>query len=202
MARKKRIANRKIKLIGKSEKKMELLTSDANNLKQLDEEKQNLIKLLEQKDTELKEQRDSFMRKLAESENAKRLQKKETEHMIENSTFKLFKEILAVVDNFDRAIEHAVKTDDKEKIIDGIRMIDKQFHQVFEKLGVTQFESRGQKFDPSKHEAISVVSNTSLSDGEVVEEHQRGYMYGDKILRAAKVVVNKIDSEIKEEIND
>lgn len=202
MAKKRRITGRGIKLLGKQEKKIELLTSETASLKQLDEETQRLKKLLEEKETELKEQRESFLRKLAEGENAKRIQKKETERILENSAVRIFKEILSVVDNFDRALEHAVKTEDKNKIIEGIKLIDRQFHQAFDKLGVTQFESKGEKFDPSKHEAISVVSDSASNDGDVIEEQQKGYMYLGKVLRPAKVVVNKIENEGKEEIND
>ena len=202
MAKKRRITGRGIKLLGKQEKKIELLTSETASLKQLDEETQRLKKLLEEKETELKEQRESFLRKLAEGENAKRIQKKETERILENSAVRIFKEILSVVDNFDRALEHAVKTEDKNKIIEGIKLIDRQFHQAFDKLGVTQFESKGEKFDPSKHEAISVVSDSASNDGDVIEEQQKGYMYLGKVLRPAKVVVNKIENDNKEEIND
>lgn len=204
MSKKRRIANREVKLIGREKGKEEipLLTSESGTLKQLEDENRTLKGLIEQKETEMREQKDSFLRKLAESENSKRLMKKETESTVENNSARLFREILLVVDNFDRAIESASKTNDRERIVEGIKMIDKQFHHTFEKLGVTKFSSKGEKFDPSRHEAISVVYNPALKDGEVVEEHQRGYMFNGKVLRPAKVIVNKAENESKEETND
>ena len=200
MSKKRRITNKEIKLLDKEKKKVELLSSEP--MKLLTDDTQAVKKAVEQKELELKEQKEMFLRKLAESENSKRIMRKETDMLIENANIKFLKEVLGVVDNFDRAVESAHLTDDKERIIEGIKLIDRQFHQVFEKMGVKAYESKGERFDPSKHEAISVQTNTKYQDGIVIEEHQKGYTFSGRVLRPAKVIVNKIDSENKEEIND
>ncbi|HAV92289.1 TPA: nucleotide exchange factor GrpE [candidate division WOR-3 bacterium] len=202
MSKKRRIANKEIKLLDRDKKQTSLIASESFNLKQIEEQCQSVKMALEEKQRELKEQKEMFLRKLAECENSKKILKKETDLLLENANTRVLKEVLLVVDNFDRAIDAASLTEEKDKIIEGIRMIDKQFHQAFEKLGVKVYESKGERFDPSKHEAISVKTDAKMGDGVVLEEHQRGYMYQGKILRPAKVIVNKIDSENKEEIND
>ncbi len=188
MAKKRRIVNKEIKLLNKS-KKTDLI-----------EDKGEKVKLLEDDNQKLKELNDKYLRKIAEYENQKKLLKKEFENISEEKIVKMLKEILNVVDNFDRAIDAFNKTDDKKSIIDGLKMIDNQFHQVLEKVGVSKLECKGESFDPSKHEALSVICKNELPDGVVVEECQRGYCYNSKVIRPAKVIVNKKDED--NEINN
>ena len=202
MTKKRKKVHKDIKLLCKEKKTMNLISPENESIKLLEDEKERSRKAIELKDQELKEQKDILLRKIAESENSKRILKKETDMLIENANVKFLKEILPVVDNFDRAIASMLINDNKEQIVQGIKLVDKQFHQVLEKMGITTYKSEGEKFDPSKHEAISVIAKQGTQDGVVLEEHQKGYMFSGKVLRPAKVIVNKIDSENKEEIND
>uniref|UniRef100_A0A7C3N8T3 Protein GrpE n=1 Tax=candidate division WOR-3 bacterium TaxID=2052148 RepID=A0A7C3N8T3_UNCW3 len=199
MAKKRRIVNKEIKLLNKS-KKTDLIEDKGEKVKLLEDDNQKLKEEIDTLKTQIKELNDKYLRKIAEYENQKKLLKKEFENISEEKIVKMLKEILNVVDNFDRAIDAFNKTDDKKSIIDGLKMIDNQFHQVLEKVGVSKLECKGESFDPSKHEALSVICKNELPDGVVVEECQRGYCYNSKVIRPAKVIVNKKDED--NEINN
>ncbi|MDI6700512.1 MAG: nucleotide exchange factor GrpE [bacterium] len=190
MAKKRRIVNKEIKLLNKS-KKSDLIEDKGEKVKLLEDENQKMKDEIEALKTQIKELNDKYLRKMADYENQKKILKKEFENLAEEKIVKILKEILNVVDNFDRAIDAFNKTDDKKSIIDGLKMIDNQFHQVLEKVGVSKLECIGESFDPSKHEALSVVCKDEIEDGIVVEECQRGYCYNSKVIRPSKVVVNK-----------
>jgi len=78
-------------------------------------------------------------------------------------------------------------------------MIDKQFHQFFEKFNVISYSAEGAQFDPQVHEAISAMNDRSKKDGVVINEFAKGYKMNERVIRPAKVIVNKIDIN---ELND
>ncbi|MEO0234198.1 MAG: nucleotide exchange factor GrpE [candidate division WOR-3 bacterium] len=198
MSKKRRIVNKEIKLLNKG-KKTDLIEDKGEKVQLLEDENQKLKEEINSLKTQIKELNDKYLRKIADYENQKKLLKKEFENLSEEKIIKILKEILNVVDNFDRAIDAAQKSDDKQGIIDGLKMIDNQFHQVLEKVGVSKLDCKGENFDPSRHEALSVVCKSELPDGVVVDECQRGYCYNNRVIRPSKVIVNKKDEN---EINN
>jgi molecular chaperone GrpE len=106
---------------------------------------------------------------------------------------RVLKEMLPVVDNLERAVQHVEQTvgDDKEAagILDGVRLVLRQFAQAFERCDVKLIEAEGAAFDPNLHEAISQVSTGEVPPGTVVSVLQRGYLIGNRLLRPALVVV-------------
>jgi molecular chaperone GrpE len=98
--------------------------------------------------------------------------------------------MLPVVDNLERAIEHAASLGDKNPIVEGVQLVLRQFTTAFERLEVTQVEAMGKPFDPNMHEAISQAESDE-PPGTVVQVLQRGYKSGDRLLRPALVVVAK-----------
>jgi len=102
--------------------------------------------------------------------------------------------MLPVVDNLERAIEHAVQSsEEKNPIVEGVQLVLRQFTTAFERLEVTAVEAMGQPFDPNLHEAIS-QQESDAAPGTVVQVLQRGYKVGDRLLRPALVVVAKAKS--------
>ena len=194
MAQKKKLLNKTITIKKKKKNKkknVKLLQSSVEKFKLIENDNvklQNNIKEMESKIKELEEQ---LLRNAANFENSKKILYKENEKKIEQDRVRIFTDLIDIVDNFDRAIEHFDAIDDKSKIIDGIKMIDKQFHDYFEKFKIKKFSSKGEKFDPSIHEAISVQSNPDFNDGEIIEEIAKGYKMNDRIIRHAKVIVNQ-----------
>jgi molecular chaperone GrpE len=91
------------------------------------------------------------------------------------------------MDNFDRAFEHA--GDAPRTLSGGLRAIHRELVALLEAQGVSQFESVGQTFNPELHEAISMVEGSERESGLIVDELQRGYRWGDEVLRPARVRV-------------
>lgn len=145
---------------------------------------------------EKKENWDRYLRAAADLENLRKRQKREAEDAKFEAKSKVLKEMLPVVDNLERAIEHAASQAGDEvagnakAIIEGVQLVLRQFTTAFERLDVTPVEAMGQPFDPNLHEAISQQESDQPA-GTVVQVLQRGYKSGDRLLRPALVVVAK-----------
>jgi molecular chaperone GrpE len=132
---------------------------------------------------------DRYLRAAADLENMRKRQKREIEDAKFEAKNKILKEMLPVVDNLERAIEHA-STAGTNPIVEGVQLVLRQFTTAFERLEVTGVEAMGQPFDPNLHEAIS-QQESDQPPGTVVQVLQRGYRSGERLLRPALVVVAK-----------
>ena len=150
----------------------------------------------------LKECEDKLLRSLAENDNLRKRHEKETEDNLKYATKNFAFSLLPVTDNFQRAIQ-SIPDDVSEKdkllknLVIGIQAVEKELDDVFLKNGIKKFDSLDKKFNPEIHQAVSKVNNDK-PEGTIVEEFQRGYMIGDRLLRAAMVVVS-MGPEKKEE---
>jgi len=135
--------------------------------------------------------KDKYFRAQAELDNARKRMAREKEDYVRFANEKFLEEIVYVIDNFDRALGHMNGTQKVESILEGVKMIQKQFHLLLERKGATKIEALGKKFDPALHEAVEHVE-TEEGDGEtVVEEVQPGYLLNGRLLRPAVVKVSK-----------
>jgi molecular chaperone GrpE len=91
------------------------------------------------------------------------------------------------MDDFDRAVGHIGEATDP--VADGLRLIHQRLGNVLESNGVTSFQSKGQEFDPTAHEAMSVIQGDEYESGTVYEEDRRGYLWNGELLRPARVTV-------------
>jgi len=133
---------------------------------------------------------DRYLRAAADLENLRKRQRREIDDAKLESKGKVLKEMLPVVDNLERAIEHATSQAGTNPIVEGVQLVLRQFLTAFERLDVTPIEANGQPFDPNMHEAISQQESDS-PPGTVVQVLQRGYKSGERLLRPALVVVAK-----------
>ena len=133
---------------------------------------------------------DRYLRAAADLENLRKRQKREMDDARLESKGKVLKEMLPVVDNLERAIEHATSQVGTNPIVEGVQLVLRQFLTAFERLDVTPIEAGGQPFDPNLHEAIS-QQESDQPPGTVLQVLQRGYKSGDRLLRPALVVVAK-----------
>ena len=101
----------------------------------------------------------------------------------------LIKELLPVIDNFERGMQAAEKSQSYESLIGGVSGTFKQLHSFLQKSGITQIEAVGKEFDPNFHDAIGQVESEEYPANTVAEELQRGYMLNDRVLRPALVKV-------------
>lgn len=153
------------------------------------------IEVLNQRVSELQEEgeklKDQRMRAAAELENYKKRTAREREDWAKYANENLLKEILPILDNLQRALNHADNEDNREALLDGIRMVHRQFLSALEHFGVKPIEALNQPFDPSMHEAMMQVESDEHEPNTVVQELERGYLLHDRLLRPARVAVSK-----------
>jgi molecular chaperone GrpE len=153
---------------------------------------------LEEKTRESAEYFDKWIRLQAEFENyKKRIQREKTDQMkFGNET--ILRAILPIIDNLERAIDHGKQAKEAGPLIAGVEITLNQFLNILEKFGVKPVPAVGEVFDPEKHEAISQIQSDQESN-RVVSEAQKGYLFHERLLRPAKVIVSKSKSEAEEE---
>ena len=149
--------------------------------KKLEKEIEALKASLEEKEKELAEQKDTYLRLAAEYENFRRRSKSEREGVYSDACSDVVNEFLPVFDNIERAAAYA--TD--EKVAEGINMMAKAFAETLSKLGVEEIECK--TFDPNIHNAVMHVDDEQYGEGEIVEVFQKGFKRGEKVIRYAMV---------------
>ena len=147
-----------------------------------------LREALEAKTRELEAQQDRYLRAVAEFDNARKRAARDREEQIRFANESLIREILPVLDNFDRALQ-AARSEPPAAVTAGVELIQRELLRVLEKFGLTPFSSVGEPFDPERHEAVARVHTTGQLEMTVVGETARGYMLHGRVLRPALVTV-------------
>ncbi|WP_394846559.1 nucleotide exchange factor GrpE [Pendulispora brunnea] len=135
--------------------------------------------------------KDMWMRTAAEFDNFRKRSRREADDAKKQGREDILRELLPVFDNLERGVQSAQRAQDVKAVIDGMQMILKQFEQTLGKLDIKKVPAVGSPFDPTVHEAIQQVETDQHPSGTVIFEVQPGYIQGDKLLRAAMVVVAK-----------
>jgi molecular chaperone GrpE len=134
----------------------------------------------------------------ADFENYKKMEARERKTYEMKATELLIKNLLPIIDTFEIAIELAKKNYNKASFIKGIELIYSDFLSELGKEGLKQIKAVGKKFDPYYNEVTMTVINNNLPEDTVVEEHEKGYMLGSKVIRTSKVKVSKIENQLDE----
>ncbi len=130
-----------------------------------------------------------YLRLAADFDNYRKRQESERENLIKFGTEQALKKMIELADNFDRAEKAMEKIDDCEKAKESFNILNKQFRDALTKLGLEQIKTEGEKFDPNLHEAVMQVPTDEHPEETVMQEMQKGYKFGDKVLRASMVSV-------------
>ena len=151
---------------------------------------------------ELEQLRDERLRLLAEMENLRKRTEKEKIDSIKYGSFNFAKDILQIDDNLSRALE-AIPKDDTvsttvKNLIDGLKMVQKDFGLIVEKHGIKKIEALNKKFDHNFHQAMVEIENQENEEGLVIQEMQSGYTMYDRLLRPSMVGVSKKPKKDKE----
>lgn len=148
---------------------------------------------LERVEAARRDNHDKFMRTLAELENFRKRAAKERQEIVRYGHENLARELLGVIDNFERAMMAAPSGEGLDpqvkSFVDGVRMTHVQLLQTLGKFEVKPFDSKGMKFDPARHQAMSRVPAPDVASDTVVEEMQKGYTLHERLLRPAMVAV-------------
>lgn len=144
---------------------------------------------LEAKTREAESLQDKNLRLVAEFDNARKRAAREREEYTRFANESLIRELLPVLDNFDRALLAAKNEPGASAVTAGIELIQRELLRVLEKFGATPFSSVGQPFDPERHEAVARIPTTEHPEMTVVTETARGYLLNGRVLRPAMVSV-------------
>jgi molecular chaperone GrpE len=133
---------------------------------------------------------DKLLRRQAEFENYRKRVDRERGELYQHGRDDVLLQFLPVVDNFERALSSLETSEgDAEALRHGVELIHRQFKDALSKLGLEAVEAVGQTFDPHVHEAVTTEATDKHKENTVIQEFQRGYRIGDRLLRPAKVKV-------------
>ncbi|MEZ0537384.1 nucleotide exchange factor GrpE [Caldicellulosiruptoraceae bacterium PP1] len=172
-----------------NDEKIEVENKENIEQNEENQELNEIIKKLEQKEKEIEEYKNLCQRVAADFDNYKKRMAKDRENMYFEVVADVVSKILPIVDNFERAINSAKETDNKDEMLKGLEMIKKQIDDVLSKLGIEPIEALNKEFDPYLHNAIMHVEDENYGKNIVIEELQKGYKLKDRVIRYSLVKV-------------
>lgn len=137
---------------------------------------------------------DFYMRSLAEIENLKKRFQKDKSDLIKYSNESLIKQLLAVIDNLEKAVSACEDENSLGSVKEGVELTLKGLLDSLEKAGLEQVEAEGKPFDPNFHAAILEQDDNTADPGTVIQELQKGYILNERLIRPAMVIVSKNSS--------
>ncbi len=137
---------------------------------------------------ELNETKEKYLRLYAEFDNYRKRIQREIEEVKEATKRSLINEFLVILDNMEKAL--SASSDHKEAIIEGIELTMKSFKNILKKHGVEEINPQKEVFNPDLHDALMMQPSDELPKNTVVQTLQKGYMYKNKLIRPAKVIVS------------
>lgn len=132
---------------------------------------------------------DKYLRAVADLENYRRRARRERANAVRDGEAAILLEVLPVLDNFARAMEAAQGANEVQSLMDGVKMIHQQLHEALARKGVRPIAAEGKPFDPTYHDAVGKLESGEHEEGTVAVEIQKGYMFGDRVLRPSRVMV-------------
>lgn len=135
--------------------------------------------------------KDQLLRALADFQNFRKRVESDKAAIKQIAKESFVMDLIAVLDNFERTMAAAGSGASTEVIVDGIKLVDRQFHQVLNSHGVQKIASVGETFDPELHEAIAVAETDEHPENTVIDEVSAGYRFESKVIRPARVRVSK-----------
>jgi molecular chaperone GrpE len=140
---------------------------------------------------ELEKFRDLALRSSADLDNYRKRMSKEREEAIKFANSSFLERLIPVLDNFDFGLQAALSASSPAPILEGMKMVQKQFQDFLSSAGVETIDATGQHFDPQLHEAISQEESEQVAEGIVIRQLRKGYKLRDRLIRPANVVVSK-----------
>jgi molecular chaperone GrpE len=144
---------------------------------------------------ELADLKDKYLRALAEGENARKRIRQQSEESIKIQREELLRGLLAIIDNLERAVEAARGGGNGKSIVEGVEMVLNSMKDFLRSHGVSEVSTVGRPFDPLLHEAVDHVASAEHEPNTVINEFNRGYKVGERLLRPARVSVAKAVAE-------
>ena len=144
-----------------------------------------------EENAELVQLKDKYLRTLAEYENFRKRSEKEKAQMFELGAKSIIEQLLPVVDNFERALEHISEEEQENSFVKGVEGIYKQIQKMFSDCDIQAIEAVGQKFNPALHNAVMTEEEGDAEEDTVTADLQKGYTYRGNVVRHSMVKVKK-----------
>jgi molecular chaperone GrpE len=146
-------------------------------------------------ETQVKEWQDKFLRKAAEFENYKRRSENDQFNLLNYAAESFIIKLLPVIDDFERSLQHIDDNNYLEAVRKGIKLVYEKLLKVLDDQGVKKMQVEGQPFNVEYHDALMQRKDDSVPPHTVLEEIEKGYLYKDKVIRHAKVIVSEETNE-------
>jgi len=159
-----------------------------------DAEKTALLEQVANKDKEIAELKDKYLRALADTENVRKRMRQQNEDAVRLQREGLLRDLLPITDNLERAVDAARGGGNGKPIVEGVEMVLRSLLDFLRNHGVVPREAVGQPFDPQFHEAVDHIESGTHPPNTVITEFHRGYQVGERVLRPARVAVAKAPS--------
>ena len=191
--------------MAKKEKKQEPVAAEEVEqevtVEVVESEQEPLQAELEKAQEDANAAKDQYLRTLADMDNLRKRTQREKEELGKFANENILRDILPVVDNLERALEHAEQAHSNEGLLEGVQMTLDQFSQVLKKFGVAAVASLGQTFDPALHQAMGQMETVEYPANAVAQEMQKGYVLNERLLRPSMVMIAKAPAEPVSEEN-
>ena len=168
-------------------KQEEELKEEVNEKNEIERAKAKISEL----ESQVKELEDRFLRKVAEFENYKRRAENDQFNLITYGAESFIVKLLPVIDDFERSFQHIDSTNDSESIKKGLKLVYDKLIKVLEEQGVKKMESVGKPFNVDFHDALMQRKDEKAEPHTVLQEIEPGYIYREKVIRHAKVIVSE-----------
>lgn len=161
-------------------------------------EVQVLKERLDESEKECKKLEDRLLRVAADFDNFKKRTAKEFANLIKFANQDLIAKLTDTLDNFERALDSAKNSSDFDSFHKGVELIYNHLKDILTKDGLKEIKTKGEKFDPNLHEAVSQIESDGYPEGVIVQEISKGYILKDRVIKAPKVIVSKGKEKEKE----
>lgn len=171
-------------------------TESASNIAELESGAQNIVELEKQ----ILELKDALLRKAAEFENYRRRNESDQLNILKYAAESFIRNILPIYDDLERSLSHIDEASNFDSTKKGLLLVFEKFGKILENQGVKKIEAKGKPFDVHLHEALMQQPSEGVPPHTVLDVLEHGYMYKDRVLRHAKVIVSS-ESASREELN-
>lgn len=184
-------AGKEMRVTEQEENKEDGLEQDGSGEEQSSGEAEDVSVQLAKALEKNRELEDKLLRMAAEQDNFRKRMQRERETALKYAEESILRELLPSLDNLERAVAQCKCSPDAEALLAGVEMTCKGLLNTLEKFGVKPLDGEGQPFDPNFHEAVAMEASPDVPENQILQEYQKGYMFKDRLIRAAKVVVSK-----------
>ncbi len=196
------IKEKKIKETEAAEEQDTKEKNEENEIPEIADEEVKETDVTADMEAKVNELQDKLLRKAAEFENYRRRTENDQFNLLSFAAESFITKILPVIDDFERSLDHISDTDSAEAIKEGIMLVYDKLLKILDEQGVKKIDSVGKPFNVNYHDALMQIKDDTVPAHTVVEEIEKGYMYKDKVIRHAKVIVSEDAGKQNNEHND